>query len=97
MRNLVIIIFSILFLTSCGGYKTGVLEKESSGYIKFTGNTLNASVEIGESIKFSINPETDLYKLSPGKYYVKVYRDNNLIVDRVLIIQSQNTIELEVP
>jgi len=85
MRNLVIIIFSILFLTSCGGYKTGVLEKESSGYIKFTGNTLNASVEIGESIKFSINPETDLY------------RDNNLIVDRVLIIQSQNTIELEVP
>ncbi|MBK7629185.1 MAG: hypothetical protein IPJ23_00275 [Ignavibacteriales bacterium] len=97
MRRFVIIIFSILFLTSCGGYKTGVLEKESSGYIKFIGNTLNASVEIGESINFSINPETNLYKLNPGKYTVRVYRDNNLVVERILIIQSQNTIELEVP
>ena len=97
MKEFIILFISIIFFTSCGGYNTGVLEKESAGYIKFTGNTSNAFVEIGDSIEFSINPETDLYKLKPGKYTVKVYRDDNLVVERILIIQSQNTIELEVP
>lgn len=97
MRNFAVLFFSVILFTHCGGYKTGVLEKDSSGFIKFIGNTTNASVEIGETISFSINPETDIYKLKPGKYTVKVYRDNNLVVERILIIQSQNTIELEVP
>lgn len=97
MKEVILLFISIALFTSCGGYNTGVLEKESAGYIKFTGNISNAFVEIGDSIEFSINPETDLYKLKPGKYTVKVYRDDELVVERILIIQSQNTIELEVP
>ena len=97
MKTFAIFIFSLFLFTSCGGYKTGVLETERDGFIKFIGNTTNVTVEIGESINFSLNPETNLYKLKPGKYNIRIYRDNNLVVERILIIQSQNTIELEVP
>jgi hypothetical protein len=97
MKGFLILIVSIFLFISCGGYKTGVLEKESSGFIKFKGNITNASVEIGESIQFTINPETELYKLNPGKYTIKIYRNNNLVIERIIIIQSQNTVEVEVP
>jgi len=97
MKRFLILIASVILFTSCGGYNYGVLEKESAGYIKFLGNITNASVEIDESIQFNINPETELYKLTPGKYNLKVYRNNNLVVERIIIIQSQNTIEVEVP
>jgi hypothetical protein len=97
MKELLILIVTVTLFTACGGYNSSVLEKESAGYIKFIGNKTNASVEIDQSIQFNINPETDLYKLTPGKHIVKIYRDNNLIVERIIIIQSQNTIEVEVP
>jgi len=97
MKEFLIVIVSVILFTSCGGYSSGVLEKESTGYIKFLGNITNASVEIDQSTQFNIIPETDLYKLTPGKHTVKVYRDNNLIVERIIIIQSNNTIEVEVP
>jgi len=93
---LIVIVLAILFM-SCGGHNSGVLEKESAGYIKFLGNITNASVEIDQSTQFTINPETDLYKLTPGKHTLKIYRNNNLVVERIIIIQSQNTIEVEVP
>jgi hypothetical protein len=92
-----LLFFSIIILTSCGGYKTGVLEKESSGFIKFIGNITDVTVEVGESIQFTINPQTELYKLTPGKHTVKVYRNNNLVIERIVIIQTGNTIELEIP
>ena len=97
MRGFLILIVSIILFTSCGGYKSEVLEKESAGYIKFLGNIINTSVEIDQSTQFNINPEIELYKLTPGKHTIKIYRNNNLLVERIIIIQSQNTIELEVP
>ena len=97
MKEFLILIVSVILFTSCGGHNSGVLEKESAGYLKFLGNITNASVEIDQSTQFNINPETDLYKLTPGKHTLKVYINSKLIVERIIIIQSQNTIEVEVP
>jgi hypothetical protein len=97
MKEFLILLVSVILLSSCGGYNSGVLEKESAGYIKFLGNVTNASVEIDQSPQFNINPETDLYKISSGKHVVKVYKNNKLVVERIVIIQSQNTFEVEVP
>ncbi len=97
MKNFFIILLTLFFVNACGGYKTGVLEKESNGFIKFLGNQSNVSVEVGESIRFNLNPETELYKLTPGKYLVKIFRNESLIVERTIIIQPGNTIEMELP
>ena len=97
MKIFILLIIPVLLFVSCGGYKTGVLEKENSGFIKFTGNTANAVVEIEDLIEFTINPETELYKLKPGKYTVRVFRGDNLLVERIIIIQAPNIIELEIP
>lgn len=97
MKSILVLFISTILFTSCGGYKSGVLQKESEGYLKFVGNITNVTVEVGDSITFSLNPETELYKLNPGKYTVKVFRDNVLKVERILIIQSGNTIEVEIP
>jgi hypothetical protein len=97
MKLKIIFIFTAIILTSCGGYNTGVLQKDHKGFIKFTGNTSSVSVEINSGSKFALDPETETYELYPGQYNVKVYRNNNLVVDRIIIIESETTYEIEVP
>jgi outer membrane usher protein FimD/PapC len=92
-----IILVTIFILVSCGGYNTGVTQKENKGFIKFTGNTNGVSVEINSESKFDLNPEIERYELKPGQYNLKVYRNDDLIVNRTIIIDSQTTYEIEVP
>jgi hypothetical protein len=97
MQLKIIILVAALILTSCGGYNTGVVQKDHKGFIKFTGNTTGVSVEINSESKFELDPETEVYELYPGQYNVKVYRNNNLVVDRTIIIEGETTYEIEVP
>jgi outer membrane usher protein FimD/PapC len=92
-----IILVAIFILVSCGGYNTGVTLKDNKGYIHFTGNLSGASVEINSETKFDLNTEIEQYELNPGQYNVKVYRNNNIVVDRTIIVDSQTTYEIEVP
>jgi hypothetical protein len=97
MQLKIIFLLTAIILISCGGYNTGVLQKDHKGFIKFTGNTTNVSVEINSESKFELDPETELYELYPGQYNIKVYRNNNLVVDRIIIIEGETTYEIEVP
>ena len=92
-----IILVLVFILTSCGGYNTGVTQKDYKGYIKFTGNVAGVSVEINSGSQFELNPEIERYELKPGQYKVKVFRGENVIVDRTIIIDAQTTYEVEVP
>jgi len=92
-----IILTAVFILISCGGYNTGVTQKDYKGYIKFTGNIAGTSVEINSKSKFDLNPEIERYELNPGQYNVKVYRGENVIVERTIIIDAQTTYEVDVP
>jgi hypothetical protein len=97
MKVFLFFLFSTVLYVSCGGYKTGVVEKESSGYLKFIGDTSNVVIKIDDLAEFSLTPETDLYKIAPGQYTISVFRGDALLIKRIVIIQATNTFELEIP
>jgi hypothetical protein len=38
-----------------------------------------------------------LYEVKPGRHAVKVYRNNELVVDRTVIVDNQTTFEVDIP
>jgi hypothetical protein len=97
MKLKFIVIAITVILVSCGGYNSGIIKKDHKGYLKFTGNISGVLVELNSKSSFEIDPEIEAYELNPGQYEVKVYRDSNLIVDRIIIVDSETTYEIEVP
>jgi len=97
MKLKILALFIAIILNSCGGYNTGVIQKDHKGFIKFTGNTANVSVEINSESRFELNPEIELYELSPGQYNIKVYRAYKVIVNRIIIVEALSTHSIEVP
>lgn len=96
MKHCIQIIIIIALIVGCGGYNTGTIQKAEKGFIKFSGNTFDIKVSIDNGTQFAIEKTVDQYELTPGKHFVKVYRDNKLLVDRVIIIDNQTTFEIEV-
>jgi hypothetical protein len=84
-------------LVSCYRYNTGVVQKSEQGYIKFIGSydTLKVVIDNGESIVH--RDKNRLYQVLPGNHEVKVYRNDKLVVDRVLFIDDKMTMEVNVP
>jgi hypothetical protein len=97
MKLLVITFFLSLILSSCGGYNTGILQKSDKGFIKFSGNTVGMSISLDDGVRFTKDEKVDLIELKPGKHNIKVYREESLMVNRIIIVESQNTVEIEVP
>jgi hypothetical protein len=95
-KNILILLLSI-FLFSCGGYNSGIIVKDSKGYLKFMGNTDGISVSIDDAPAFKLERDVELYELNPGNYNIKVYRDDIVVVNRTIIVDQQTTYEIEVP
>ena len=44
-----------------------------------------------------VDKKNKLYQISPGKHNVKVYRDGQLIVNRILILDNNVIKEVQIP
>jgi hypothetical protein len=97
MKLFVAAFFLSIILSACGGYNTGTLQKSEKGFIKFSGNTLGMTISLDEGERFTKDEKIDLIEIKPGKHNVKVYRNESLMVNRIIIVESQNTVEIEVP
>jgi hypothetical protein len=97
MKLIAVTFFLSFILTSCGGYNTGILQKTEKGFIKFSGNTVGMSISLDDGARFTKDEKVDLIELKPGKHTVKVFRDETLMINRIIIIENQNTVEIEVP
>jgi len=86
-----------LFLSSCGGYNETVTQKADKSFLKFVGKTEQVSVTIDGGKAFPLNPEIEVYQVTPGKHRVTIYRGDKLIVDRNLILDNQTTMEVQIP
>jgi hypothetical protein len=103
VKKVFLLILLISLIYACG-YKEGVIRKGEKSYLLFTGNTANISLSIDNSEPFLLkikNNNSDapqkLYQVSPGKHLLKIYRDRILIVDRVIFLGNQETMEVHVP
>jgi hypothetical protein len=97
MKKFMLLFFVVMIISSCG-YKEGVVQKSDKSFLKFTGNLKNASVQIDDTEPFLMaNKNNKLYQLSPGKHIVKVYRNNHLVVKRILIFDNSVIKEVQIP
>ena len=84
-------------LASCGGYNESITQKADKSFVKFVGKTEQVSVSIDGGKAFPLNPEIEVYQVTPGKHRVTIYRGDKLVVDRNLIIDNQTTMEVQIP
>ena len=107
MKKIIILLFILLSVTSCG-LREGVVQKAEKSYIQFTGNWENAIIQIDNLEPFVLESTYDshseqnkkpplIYQLSPGKHNLKVTRDDKLLINRVLFLDSQSKMEVIVP
>ena len=97
MKAIIGLIILCITLGSCGGYTTGTIQKSEKGFLKFTGNTTGVMISVDDGTQFPYNPKVELYEVKPGKHAVKVYRNNEVVVDRTVIVDNQITFEVDVP
>jgi hypothetical protein len=97
MKFSIPIILVSLFIISCGGYNTGIVQKTEKGFFKFVGNINSVTVAIDDGEGLSLDPKTEVYQVKPGKHSIKIYRNNQLILDRVVIVDNQSTMEIQIP
>lgn len=93
-----------VILTACSvGYQEGILQKDEVSYFRFTGDVAGAvvSIDSGETIYLGLDsqgkPANVIYKVAPGKHRVVVTKGNQVVVDRIVIVDNQNTREIQVP
>ncbi len=96
MKHIIALLFASVLLSSCGGY-TETVQKAGKGYLKFVGNTEELMITIDDGSPFAFDPEIELYQVGPGKHSVKVTRENQVVVNRTIIVDSEITTEITVP
>ena len=102
MRAIPLFMLSLLFFACSGGYVEGVSQKSEKGFLKFVGNTQSVTVSVDGKEAFPLVAAKDsdkdvVYEVKPGNHQVKVFRNNQLIVDRVVYVDNQTTMEINVP
>jgi len=100
-------------MTGCvQGVKTEVVQHAEFSYLKFTGNRDSVSVIIDEgqynfdlfkstsyggSQDVAPNKKETLFKIDTGKHRIQIYRNNNLIMDRMIFLENHVTTEINIP
>lgn len=110
MKKALFIVCGVLLIVSCG-YKEGVIQRADRSYLSFTGNLDNVSVQLDNAEPFTLqsygvdsdgqrrhmNVNNKLYQVSPGKHTIKVYRDGQLVVNRILLLDTDVIKEVHIP
>lgn len=83
------IVLGLLLSFSGCGYKEGVVTGEKKSYLYFTGNTKDITVTIDQNPSFTVEAGRDnQYSVKSGKHIVKVFRENQLIIEREIFISD---------
>ena len=95
MAKLLILLLAVLFIFACG-HQEGTIQKAEKSLIFFSGNLGNVTIHIDEIEPFTPSYATH-YQMLPGKHTLKAYRDGNLLLNKVIILENQVTMEIRIP
>lgn len=96
-KTFTILATAALLLFSGCGYKEGVRTDAQKAYLYFTGPVDGAQVSIDNGTAFEIRPgPQNRYEIEPGKHTLRVVRDGNVVVDRVIFVGDGVAKEIEV-
>ncbi len=104
MKTRWIVLAALLLLLSAPGCfesRNEVIEKESLGYFRFTGNLQGAVVDAtkdGQAVLTGLVPEEKTnYSVRPGVYRLTVTRGGMKVVERKLFVVDGQVLEVRIP
>ncbi|MCU7493902.1 MAG: hypothetical protein HF314_03335 [Ignavibacteria bacterium] len=96
MKNFAILVLLMTFLAGCG-YNESITIKADKSYLKFVGNTEMIQISIDGGDPFPIDNKIDLYQTAPGKHEIKITRNSQVVVKRLVFLDNKTTMEIKVP
>jgi len=95
MVKFLIILLGVLFIFACG-HQEGTIQKAEKSLIFFSGNLENVIIQIDEIEPFTPSHGKH-YQISPGKHVLMAYRDGKLLLNKIIILGNQVTMEIRIP
>jgi hypothetical protein len=95
MVKILILSLGALFIVACG-HVEGTIQKAEKSLIVFSGNLENVSIKIDELEPFTPSYGKH-YQLSPGKHVLTAYRDGTLVLNKIVFLENQVTMEIRIP
>ena len=97
MKRLICLFIIALLSIGCA-HNQGTVTKDEKAFIKFTGNYIGASFQVDESqpVLMDESNELFLYEIDPGTHIIKVFRNENLVIERKLYFGDNITQEINV-
>ncbi|WP_282754949.1 hypothetical protein [Desulfuromonas thiophila] len=104
----------VILLLLCGGcgLKEGIVQKEPTSYLWFTGDTNDATVYIDDLAPIKLESQSSTattesentnrtnqihYELSPGKHSIVVKKSGEEVVNRNVLLGNGITKEIQIP
>jgi hypothetical protein len=94
-KNIIPFVLVVCFVISCG-YTTGAIQKAEKSFVTFSGNLESIEVYIDDLSPF-IPSVSKHYQISPGTHTFWVYRDGQVVLNRVIILADQVVTEVNIP
>jgi hypothetical protein len=87
-----------LLVTGCSS-SSGTLSREPIAFLRISGITDNLTASVDELAPVSLAPQLKpvTLQLAPGKHRIRILRGQALLVDRVVLVSDQQTLEISVP
>jgi hypothetical protein len=95
MVKIFILSLGALFILACG-HVEGTIQKAERSLIVFSGNLENVSIKIDDREPF-VPSYGKHYQLSPGKHLLTAYRDGALVLNKIIFLDNQVTMEISIP
>jgi hypothetical protein len=95
MAKFLILLLGVLFIFACG-HQEGTIQKAEKSLIFFSGNLENVKIHIDELEPFTPSYGKH-YQMSPGKHTLMAYRDGKLLLNKIIILENQVTMEIRIP
>ena len=94
-KFLILLSLGALLIFACG-HQEGIIQKAEKSFVFFSGNLENVIIHIDKKEPFTPSYGTH-YEMLPGKHTLMAYRDGNLLLNKIVILENQVTMEIRIP
>ncbi len=94
-KFLILLLLGALFIFACG-HQEGIIQKAEKSLIFFSGNLENVKIQIDETEPFTPSYGKH-YHMLPGRHTLMAYRDGNLLLNKIIVLENQVTMEIRIP
>ncbi len=107
-QKIMLIVFCGLYLSGCSSSYESTTQIEEGAYIQLSGNFLNGTLIIDDDLQVDLLEEnTKTFKIqgqvvakfpiSTGKHIIKIIKDNQVVVNRIIYVSNKTVFEVVVP